>query len=80
LRHHARSAAVVAPVADEDKATAAAAALQANTAWLQDCAIRLLCMFALDRCASLPASLSRAALSWCSMCSCRLRGVCAEPS
>lgn len=53
LRHHALAAAVVAPVADEDKATAAAAALQANTAWLQDCAIRLLCMFALDRCASL---------------------------
>lgn len=40
LRHHARAAAVVvSPAAGEE----------ANTAWLQDCAIRLLCMFALDR-------------------------------
>lgn len=53
LRFHALSAAVVGVGVGDGVGSylgmTRAEAEAANTAWLQDCAIRLLCMFALDR-------------------------------
>lgn len=52
LSSHAACAGVTKPLEPLNPSAAVAAALearQANEAWLQDCAVRLLCIFALDR-------------------------------
>ncbi|GAQ92914.1 hypothetical protein KFL_011990010, partial [Klebsormidium nitens] len=49
LSSHASSAGITKPLETSNPSAAALEARRSNEAWLEDCAVRLLCIFALDR-------------------------------